>query len=103
MIATLFFWLLSQGTSCRGTTGPPDDTDSWPRNLAWSIDTLAYPGSFQTMMSDIWGSDPNNVYVVGHNERGYGKMYHYDGLAWTDVGLINAVDTFTKQEQQMTA
>ncbi|MCK4577841.1 MAG: hypothetical protein KAU50_03565 [Candidatus Marinimicrobia bacterium] len=65
----------------------PDDDDFDPRKLTWTIDTLAYPESYQTTMLSIWGSSPDDVYVVGHNERGFGKMYHFDGQEWSDVGL----------------
>jgi len=58
-----------------------------PREYTWTIDTLAYPGSFQTAMWDIWGSSPNDVYVVGHNDRAFGKMYHFDGHTWDPVKL----------------
>jgi hypothetical protein len=58
-----------------------------PRTYTWTIDTLAYPGSFQTSMRDIWASSPTNVYVVGHNDQNRGLMWHYDGTNWTDVKL----------------
>jgi hypothetical protein len=58
-----------------------------PREYTWTIDTLAYPGSFQTSMTDVWASSPNDVYVVGWNDRGYGVMWHYDGTKWSDVRL----------------
>ncbi|MGC9093692.1 MAG: hypothetical protein ACP5JH_10665, partial [Bacteroidota bacterium] len=50
-------------------------------------DTLAYPGSFQTSMRDIWGSSASDVYVVGHNDQNRGLMWHYDGVSWKDVKL----------------
>lgn len=58
-----------------------------PRTYTWTIDTLAYPGSFQTNMREIWGSSPENVYVVGHNDQNRGLMWHFDGKQWTDVKL----------------
>ena len=58
-----------------------------PRTYTWTIDTLSYPGSAQTIMQSIWGSSPSDVYVVGHNDGGYGKMYHFDGKMWTPVVL----------------
>jgi hypothetical protein len=73
----------------KSPTGPEPVKD--PRTYTWTIDTLAYPGSFQTAMRDIWGSSPSDVYVVGHNDRGFGKMFHYDGKQWKPVGL-NAVE-----------
>jgi hypothetical protein len=69
---------------------PPEDKIKDPRTYTWTIDTLAYPGSMQTSMKSIWASSPADVYVVGHNERGYGKMYHFDGTNWTDVKLSTA-------------
>lgn len=57
------------------------------RKLTWTVDTLAYPESSQTAMSNIWGSSSSNVYVVGHNSRNRGHMWHFDGNEWTDVPL----------------
>jgi hypothetical protein len=64
-----------------------------PREYTWTIDTLAYPGSFQTLMGDMWASSPSDVYVVGHNDQAFGKMYHYDGKGWTPVNTpFGAID-----------
>ena len=62
----------------------PDSPRPGKRDYVWTVDTLAYPGSFQTTMRDIWGSAPNNVYIVGHNDQpGPGTMFHYDGTRWS--------------------
>jgi hypothetical protein len=61
-----------------------------PRTYTWTIDTLAYPGSFETRMQQIWGSSPHDVYVVGHNDQAFGKMWHFDGNKWADVKLSTA-------------
>jgi len=58
-----------------------------PRTYQWTVDTLAYPGSFQTSIRDIWGSSLKDVYVVGHNDQNRGLMWHFDGKTWTDVKL----------------
>lgn len=58
-----------------------------PRAYQWTVDTLAYVGSFQTSMRDMWGSSSKDVYVVGHNDQAFGKVYHYDGKIWTSVRL----------------
>ncbi len=58
-----------------------------PRQYTWEVDTLAYPGSIQTIMKAIWGSSPTDVYVVGHNDTGNGHMYHYNGKSWQPVLL----------------
>ncbi|MBI3788982.1 MAG: hypothetical protein HY276_12100 [Ignavibacteriales bacterium] len=77
--------LITLSFSCKSPSGP--DVPKNPREYTWTIDTLAYPGSFQTTMRDIWASSPSDVYVVGHNSDGFGKMYHFDGKTWKPVGL----------------
>ncbi|MEK9137669.1 MAG: hypothetical protein AAB393_11150, partial [Bacteroidota bacterium] len=76
--------------SCKKDTPPEPPTSKDPRTYTWTVDTIAAPGSLQTSMRDIWGSSPTNVYVVGHNERGFGKMFHYDGHSWQMVRLVTA-------------
>jgi hypothetical protein len=60
------------------------------REFSFTIDTLknSYPGSFQTTMLDIWGTDPKNVYVVGGSSNDRCQMWHFDGNQWTEVKLI---------------
>ncbi|HED37594.1 MAG TPA: hypothetical protein ENI76_05015 [Ignavibacteria bacterium] len=58
-----------------------------PRNYSWSVDTLAFPNSAQTLMRNLWGSSAKDVYAVGWNNQAFGQMWHYDGTSWTDVKL----------------
>jgi len=53
----------------------------------WEIDTLQAPGAWQTSMMDIWGTDENNVYVVGHSDDYLYQAYHWDGSNWTPIDL----------------
>lgn len=62
---------------------PPKD----PRTYTWTSDTLSYFGSAQTLMQSLWGSSPKDVYAVGHNDRGDGKMFHFDGVKWSSIDL----------------
>jgi hypothetical protein len=79
--AILFLSLLS----CKDN---PVEPIKDPRTYTWTIDTLAYPGSFQTAMRDIWGSSPSNVYVVGHNDSpGDATMFRFDGRNWKTTGF----------------
>lgn len=78
-----------------GCNDKPVDTNNQrtPREYQWTIDTVAYPGSVQTIMQSIWGSSPNDVYIVGHNDRGFGQMFHFNGSSWTPVSLnFGAID-----------
>jgi len=85
-VAVLILLLVLLSLTCdKSPTGPEPVKD--PRTYTWTIDTLAYPGSFQTAMRDIWGSSPNDVYVVGHNDQNRGLMWHFDGSKWSPVRL----------------
>lgn len=61
-----------------------------PREYTWTVDTLiAHPDAIQTWMWDIYGTSPQNVYVVGHTDwtgvNGNGIMWRYDGTRWSIV------------------
>ena len=88
---TLFFILCSCFLlllfSCEKPTEPPDKRGKDPRTYDWTADTIAYPGSFQTAMRDIWGSSPSNVYIVGFNSSGPGTMFRFDGKQWKTTGF----------------
>ncbi len=75
--------------SCQvvGPPAVPTPAHKDPRNYTWTIDTLAYPGSYQTFMRSFWGSSSSNLYAVGHNDQNKGMMYHYDGKRWLEVPL----------------
>jgi len=85
-ICFVLIWVIPLLTGCadKGVeVKPPKD----PRTYIWRADTLAYPGFFQTLMSDMWGSSPKDVYAVGHSSANDGVMWHYDGNKWSDVVL----------------
>jgi hypothetical protein len=75
------------GLHCGCKKDPVSPSQKNLRELTWRVDTLAYPGSFQTLLSDIWGSSAKDVYVVGSNSNNRGLMWHFDGKSWTDVKL----------------
>ena len=63
-------------------TEPPLDGIKEPRTYTWTIDTLSYPGSQWTIMHSIWGSSPDNMYVVGSCQQYEGRIWHFDGKKW---------------------
>jgi hypothetical protein len=63
---------------------PPPPPPKNPREYTWTRDTIAYPGSYQTLMNRIWGRSARDLYIVGHNDQpGPGTMFHYDGSSWS--------------------
>lgn len=82
------FLLLLGASGCNTIeTPPPSPHPKDPRTFTWTIDTLEYPGAFQTLMFDVWASSPTDVYVVGHTDVVRGLMWHFDGTNWSDVKL----------------
>ena len=81
IIFLLFFSFL---VSCRKSL-EPSGID--PRLYTWTVDTLFYPTSVQTMMQEIWASSPKDVYAVGHCSSPDGNLYHFDGISWQNINL----------------
>ena len=54
-------------------------------DFEWSIDTLAPQDADQISMFDIWGTDENNVWAVGHSNRRKYQIWHWDGQDWSNV------------------
>jgi hypothetical protein len=84
--AALFAACIFLLSSCRHPDDPVQP-QSGKRSYKWTVDTLSYPRSLQTIMFDIWASSASDVYVVGHNDDCFAQMYHYDGEKWTRVHL----------------
>lgn len=86
-IGVAIFGLLLSAASCsRDTTAPPQQPKN-PREMIWIADTIAYPGSYQTLLMTIGGTSGKNVFIAGHNDQPYGKMYQFDGSQWSPVKL----------------
>ena len=66
------------------TLKPPKD----PFEMTWTADTIAYEGSMQTLMSNILAFNSKDIFIYGHNDGAFGKVYHYDGIKWEEYDLI---------------
>jgi hypothetical protein len=58
-----------------------------PFDMTWTADTIYYAGSFQTLMSSMWASSSSDVWIVGHNDRSIGNIYHYDNTQGKMIDL----------------
>ncbi len=61
---------------------PYANLDSTSHEFAWEIDTLTYPNAFQISPRGIWGSDTDNVYLVGHSDDWKARIWHWNGSTW---------------------
>lgn len=65
--------------------GPGNYKD--PTKFTWTVDTIANPGSFQTIVSSIWATSTTTIYVAGGTSEGAGLIYTWDGKSWTRVPI----------------
>lgn len=79
--------------SCADNSTEPDQTvkPKDPREMTWSADTLAYPESIQTLMSNILAFNSKDIFIYGHNFDTRGKVYHYDGNKWEVYDLTQYI------------
>ena len=81
------------GSSCERNKSPlstSGDTGTVNPNypsheFEWTADTLAPPDAFQVYMYDIWGTDENNVWCVGHSDRNKYQIWQWNGIQWQNV------------------
>ena len=80
-----FIFFLS---SCKRSTEPisieqgPDTTSN---KFIWTADTIYAEDTYQIYLYDIWGTDENNVWAVGHSDLTRYRIWHYDGKSWKNV------------------
>lgn len=64
--------------------GPDDDGDTGgDPQVVW---TEAFDVSTAGSLSGVWGSGPDDVFMVGGDEV-QGEIYHYDGATWAPMEL----------------
>ncbi|MCA9617540.1 MAG: hypothetical protein KC731_00875 [Myxococcales bacterium] len=56
---------------------PPDEEPKWEE---------AFDTSDAGSLSGVWGSGPDDVFIVGGSDDG-GEIYHYDGTSWSPMTL----------------
>lgn len=68
---------------------PPQKPDSTSHEIIWEVDTL---GDWNSDLSAVWGSSPDNVWATGWITRGsWGtNIIHYDGEKWEDYDYFEA-------------
>ena len=82
--------------SCGESGTNPNKPTKSPFEITWTADTIAYEGSGQTLMTSMWASSSNDVWIVGHNDIGIGEIFHFNGSSWKEVDPMNDVPRSTK-------
>jgi hypothetical protein len=84
-ILVIIFILIS--LQCDTTEPPVDDLPPGRRDYVWTIDTIS-SGSFQTYLTSIWGSSPNDVWICGFDSDRSKSIMHFDGQKWSPAQNI---------------
>ncbi len=85
LLSLLFFTFYFVLSSCKNSTSPPTNNgpDTTSHNFSWVIDTLEFPEhTSQIIPYGIWGSDTNDVWIVGHADYWRSRIWHWDGESW---------------------
>jgi hypothetical protein len=93
ILFSILFCLFLLSLSCKDEPTKPtlEEPPKSPRDYTWTIDTITYPGSWQTNMQSIWGSSASDIYIVGHNDQpGPATMFHYNGTNWSTTNFHSA-------------
>jgi len=74
-------------SSCKDDGTGPEKLEPGRRDYTWTRDTLKADELGFQFLSGIWGSSPNDVWVVGDAATYVNKVWHYDGTKWKNYLL----------------
>jgi len=72
--------------SCKSAYDVPQAGPPGSRNYIWTADTLSPEGSF--MFTNIWGSSPKNIWLVGTGTTEDVCLWHYNGNLWKSLNYL---------------
>lgn len=70
---------------------PYANLDTTSHDFTWEIDTLSSPNVIQILPKAIWGSDTDNVYMVGHSDGYEARIWHWNGKIWRAFEELTAL------------
>ena len=98
IFAHLLMLIIFIGCEGKGLFIPPikNQPDTTSQNFSWTVDTIWAEDALQIYLYDIWGTDENNVYAVGHSDWNKYRIWHYDGKSWNNINVqpIDHVPTY---------
>ncbi|MBI5463570.1 MAG: hypothetical protein HY966_01290 [Ignavibacteriales bacterium] len=90
---TIIFCLPLLAVRCKDTgTTPPEDDKPGRRDYVWTVDTLhTKPGDIIYSISRIWGSSPDDVWMIASADAGY-ELWHYNGNNWLRDSVLLQIE-----------
>ncbi len=74
--------------TCEKDFSPLTGVETTSHDYTWEVDTLHAPDALQVLMRGIWGTDENNVWVVGHSDVAKYQVWHWNGEKWKNQNLL---------------
>jgi len=94
------FIVLLFSLACKRDFSPflkTDLPDKTSHEFTWATDTII-ADAYQIELYDLWGTDENNIWAVGHSDLIRYRIWHYDGSAWENVYVqsVGHVPTYSE-------
>jgi hypothetical protein len=88
LIPTIFVALAIIGCSCDATEPPINIDPPGRRDYTWEIDTI---NADLVHFSGIWGSDSNDIWIIGEGGSSGKRLWHYDGFNWSSDNVAKSI------------
>jgi hypothetical protein len=89
---SLFALLLFINADCKDDPIKPVDIKPGRRDYIWTVDTLfTRPGDIIYGIFRIWGSSPENVWMIATADAGY-ELWHYNGSNWLRDSMLLQIE-----------
>jgi hypothetical protein len=92
-LGIILIFTLVQLSSCKSNTEPIEYCKR-PMEMAWTVDTLSYPGSIQTLVLKMVGVSNNDLYAMGACDAAGGRIYHFNGVKWSSYNVAQYIYGF---------
>jgi hypothetical protein len=74
-------------SSCKESITNPEEPPAGRRDYVWKRDTLRASNEGWQRFHGIWGSSPNDVWIIGDAFTYVNKIWHYNGTKWQNYLL----------------
>lgn len=79
-LITLIFFSCEEGTD-------PEQLKPGRRDYVWTIDTINPGSEYRTYGFNLWGSAPDDIWMIGGADTKRHPIWHYDGKEWKNIVL----------------
>ncbi len=105
MLIWISFVLFTALFSCKDNpVDPYANLEPGRRDYEWTVDTIEVPIRDYLLPMRMWGSSPNDIWIVGEADVTYNNIWHFDGSSWQNIpvaGLYNPLGIFGFSKDQV--